>query len=84
MYAWHLFPIPKLEPRISQYQYEAINTFVSNDGLEAVLRALGYVDETRPIRTNAHRFNNLDLKDVHGVIRMIHKVFYCNIYIFFN
>ncbi|CAI2172590.1 20242_t:CDS:10, partial [Funneliformis geosporum] len=75
MYAWYLFPIPKLEPRISQYQYEAINTFVSNGGLDAVLRALGYVDETtRPIRTSTHRFNNLDLKDVHGVIRMIHKI----------
>ncbi|PKY49535.1 hypothetical protein RhiirA4_405561 [Rhizophagus irregularis] len=69
-----IIAMEQLEPRISQYQYESINTFVGNGGLEAVLRALGYVDETRSIRIDTHRFNNLDLKDVHGVIRMIHKI----------
>ncbi|CAG8436597.1 9374_t:CDS:10 [Diversispora eburnea] len=67
----------QLEPRISQYQYEAIQSFVNSRGLEAVLRALGYTEEPRQQRNSAHPFNNLDLKDVHGVIRMIHKVTQC-------
>ncbi|CAG8519826.1 15599_t:CDS:10 [Acaulospora morrowiae] len=68
-----IIAMEQLEPRISQYQYEAIQSFVSKGGLDAVLRALGYVEESHQQRNNAYLFNNLDLKDVHGLIRMVHK-----------
>ncbi|CAG8659298.1 19725_t:CDS:2 [Racocetra fulgida] len=57
-----------MEPRISQYQFEAIQTFINRDGLGAITRALGYDEEVRQRRSISYTYSTLDLKDVHGLI----------------
>ncbi|CAJ0883074.1 7111_t:CDS:10, partial [Entrophospora sp. SA101] len=63
----------ELDQRISQYQYEAIHSFVSHGGLDVILRSLGHFDEANPQRNSFSYYNNLDLKDLHGIIRIVHK-----------
>ncbi|RIB07257.1 hypothetical protein C2G38_2252726 [Gigaspora rosea] len=69
-----IITMEQLEPRISQYQFEAIQSFINRDGLGAITRALGYDEEVRQRRSVSYSYSTLDLKDVHGLVRMIHKI----------
>ncbi|CAG8488554.1 749_t:CDS:10, partial [Cetraspora pellucida] len=59
---------------MEQYQFEAIQTFINRDGLGAITRALGYDEEVRQRRSISYSYSTLDLKDVNGLVRMIHKI----------